>query len=72
VEIVNSHRPETSVYMVNALVPEDSGIDIASQHRDPRQREFRVEYDVTSELVGYLMLLGMGTAGVVFAARRRN
>jgi hypothetical protein len=72
VEIVNSHRPETSVYMVNALVPEDSGIDIASQHRDPRQREFRVEYDVTSELVGYLMLLGKGTAGVVFAARRRN
>ena len=71
VELINNHRPETSVYMVNALVPEDSGIDIVSQNRDPRQQEFRAEYDVTSELVGYLMLLGMGTAGVV-AAKRRN
>lgn len=72
VEIINNHRPETSVYMVNALVPEDSGIDIVSQNRDPRQREFRAEYEVTSEFVGYVMLLGLGTAGVVFAVRRRN
>ena len=72
VEVINNHRPETSVYMVNTLVPEDSGIDIVSQSRDPRQREFRAEYDVTSEWVGYVMLLGMGTAGVVFAAKRRN
>jgi hypothetical protein len=72
VEIINNHRPETSVYMVNALVPEDSGIDLVSQNRDPRQREFRAEYDVTSELVGYVMFLGLGTAAVVLAARRRN
>ena len=52
VELINNHRPETSVYMVNALVPEDSGIDVVSQTRDPRQREFRAEYNVTSELVG--------------------
>ena len=72
VELINNHRPETSVYMVNALVPEDSGIDIVSQSRDPRQREFRAEYDVTSEWVGYVMLLGMGTAGVVAAKRRSD
>ena len=72
VEIINNHRPETSVYMVNALVPEDSGIDIVSQNRDPRQREFRAEYDVTSEFVAYVMLLGMGTAGVVAAKRRSD
>ena len=72
VELINNHRPETSVYMVNALVPEDSGIDIVSQTRDPRQREFRAEYDVTSEWVGSVMLLGMGTAGVVAAKRRSD
>ena len=71
-ELVNNHRPETSVYMVNALVPEDSGIDVVSQTRDPRQREFRAEYDVTSEWVGYVTLLGLGTAGVVLAKKRRN
>lgn len=71
-EFVNNHRPETSVYMVNALVPEDSGIDIMSQTRDPRQREFRAEYDVTSEWLGYVTLLALGTAGAVLAKKRRN
>lgn len=71
-ELVNNHRPETSVYMVNALVPEDSGIDIMSQTRDPRQREFRAEYDVTSEWLGYVTLLALGTAGAVLAKKRRN
>jgi hypothetical protein len=71
-QIVNNHRPETSVYMVNALVPEDSGIDIVSQTRDARQREFSAEYEVTSEWVGYVTFLGMGAAGVVLATKRRN
>lgn len=70
VELSNTHRPETSVYMVNALVPDDSGIDIVSQTRDPRQQVFRAEYDVTSEWLGYVMLLGMGTAGAIAAKRR--
>ena len=71
VELVNHHQPEMSVYMVNALVPDDSGIDVVSQNRDPRQREFRVEYDVTSEWLGLVMLLGMGTAGIVAVTSRR-
>lgn len=71
-QLVNNHRPETSVYMVNALVPDDSGVDVVSQTRDSRQREFRAEYDVTSEWVGYVMLLGMGTAGLVAVVRRRR
>ena len=36
--VFNNHRPDTSVYMVNALVPDDSGVDIVSQSRDPRQQ----------------------------------
>ena len=71
-QLVNSHRPDTSVYMVNALVPEDSLIDIVSQTRDPRQREFRAEYDVTSETVRNVMWLGFGTAGVIAAVRARK
>jgi hypothetical protein len=46
VQFFNNHRPETSVYMVNALVPEDRGVDVVSQSRDARQRVFQMEATV--------------------------
>jgi hypothetical protein len=42
----NNHQPEASVYLVNALMPEDAGVSVVSQARDPRQQSVRVEYDV--------------------------
>ena len=42
----NTHRRATSVYLVNALVPSNSAITIASQRRDPRQTELVLTYDV--------------------------
>jgi hypothetical protein len=44
--ISNAHHPETSVYLVNALVPADHRITIASQRRDPAQQALTLEYDV--------------------------
>jgi hypothetical protein len=44
--IRNDHRPEVSVYLVNALVPATREIEITSQARDRLQRELRLEYRV--------------------------
>ena len=40
----NTHQPVASVYLANALVPEDRAIAVVAQARDPRQQELRVEY----------------------------
>ena len=45
-ELRNSHRPEGSVYLANALVPQDADIRIVRQQRDARQRMYSLEYDV--------------------------
>jgi hypothetical protein len=43
---LNSHHSESSVYLANALVPNDNRIRIASQRRDPGQHLLTLEYDV--------------------------
>jgi len=60
--LVNNHRPDASVYMVNALLPEDSGVTLVSQSRDPRQRESHFEYDLRPQWPMRLLWLGMGGA----------
>jgi hypothetical protein len=40
----NSHRPEISVYLANALVPESDRVEIRSQRRDVDQRGLAVDY----------------------------
>lgn len=42
----NAHRPEMSVYLVNALVPKNTDIQIAGQQRDWQQHELRLDYRV--------------------------
>jgi hypothetical protein len=44
----NAHRPETSVYLVNALVSEDPSLVIARQERDSAQHRLTLDYAVTS------------------------
>ena len=70
----NNHKPDASVYMVNALVPDDRGVNLGSQSRDPRQREYRVEYAVTTRWTAQLLWVGIGTAlmAMVLVGRRRN
>jgi hypothetical protein len=42
----NNHRPDLGVYLVNALVPASREIEITDQHRDFRQREFRLTFKI--------------------------
>lgn len=42
----NRHRPEISVYLVNALLPRSKRIEVTRQQRDPSQREFLLEFTV--------------------------
>jgi hypothetical protein len=42
----NTHLPGISVYLVNALVPENTAIQITRQTRDDLQREYRLSFEV--------------------------
>jgi hypothetical protein len=44
----NTHRRAMSVYLVNALVPSNPAITIASQQRDPRQMQMLMTYNVAA------------------------
>ena len=46
--LTNAHLPTISVYLVNALVPKDSAIRITKQTRDELQKDYRLEFNVTS------------------------
>ena len=72
--IFNKHKPEASVYMVNALVPDDRDVNLGSQSRDPRQQEYRLEYTVSRRWTAQLLWVGIGAAllAMVIVGRRRN
>lgn len=61
----NNHLPMTGVYLVNALMPDTTAVSIARQRRDERQRELRLEYEVSSRVdplawsAGAAALLGL-------------
>lgn len=46
--LTNSHLRKISVYLVNALVPEDPSIQINQQKRDKRQRGYRLTFTVNA------------------------
>jgi hypothetical protein len=68
--LLNRHRPDTSIYMVNALLPEDAGVELVSQTRDPLQREFDMEYAVGQQWPVRLLWLGIGGAGLAAVVGR--
>ena len=70
----NDHHPEGSVYLVNALVPDDRHIAVARQVRDPRQHEIRLEYDVRSTTAAQAIWLLGGAFGLstLIAWRRKS
>lgn len=71
---VNQHRSDLSVYLVNALVPEDARVRIAGQRRDPAQHRLTVEYDVSipSRSSRTSWLLGGLATVVLLAVTRRS
>lgn len=54
----NSHRPEGSVYLANALEPRDPDIRVVRQQRDATQQSYSLEYEVrpsNGAAVGWLI-----------------
>jgi nickel/cobalt transporter (NicO) family protein len=61
----NNHRPDGSVYLVNALVPASRAIEITEQNRDTRQRGLRLGFNVksnagSSRVSRLLLIAGLG------------
>ena len=72
VSYVNTHRSESSVYLVNALVPADPHIQIAAQRRDPAQHGLTLDYDVVADASWartWVLLAGLAMAGVLAGTR---
>jgi hypothetical protein len=74
----NAHQPDGSVYLANALVPEDTRVEIRGQDRDVDQRTLSVDYVLAGPTSGRARLplatLAMAAAlGLVaLAASRRR
>ncbi len=69
VSFLNTHRPETSVYLVNALVPANPRIQLADPQRDRAQRRLTLDYTVVADAPSarsFSLLAGLVMAGVWF------
>jgi hypothetical protein len=67
VSFLNTHRPELSVYLVNALVPANPRIQLADQHRDNAQHGLALDYTVIADAPSARTFVLL--AGLVLAAR---
>jgi hypothetical protein len=73
VSYFNTHRSESSVYLVNALVPANPRIQIAGQRRDRAQHGLTLDYTVTADASwarAWSLLAGVAMAGVLVFTRR--
>jgi nickel/cobalt exporter len=69
----NNHRPERSVYLVNALVPANPRIQIADQQRDHAQHELLMSYTVTPDpppLRSFALIAGLVLVGRWYLRKR--
>jgi hypothetical protein len=69
----NTHRSESSVYLVNVLIPADARIQIAGQRRDRAQHGLTFDYTVRADAAWARtcsLLAGLATAGVLVLTRR--
>ncbi len=69
----NGHQSETSVYLVNALIPEDPRIQIAAQQRDAAQHRLTIDYDVATHSPWARtswLLVGLAAVGLLAVSRR--
>jgi len=72
VSYFNTHRSESSVYLVNALVPADPRIQIADQRRDSAQHGLTLDYTVRGDAPWARtcsLLAGLAMAGVLGVTR---
>jgi hypothetical protein len=71
--LINTHHPESSVYLANALVPADTAIRILAQNRTNDQHWVTIDYELgrTVNWTRFSWLLGAGTllSGAALARR---
>jgi hypothetical protein len=67
----NNHQPAGSIYLVNALMPQDGAVSVVAQTRDHLQQGVRVEYAVHRPWQSPLLWLVLGAAGVATFVRWR-
>ena len=72
--LVNTHHPESSVYLANALVPSDKAIDVLGQRRSPDQHSLTIEYEVGLSAfwtrVSWLLSAATLLGGAIWTRRR--
>jgi hypothetical protein len=72
--LVNTHHPESSVYLANALVPSDKAIDILAQRRSQDQHSLTIDYEVGMSAfwtrVSWLLSAATLLAGAIWTRRR--
>jgi hypothetical protein len=69
ISFLNMHRPESSVYLVNALVPANSRLQFGDQRRDTAQHGLTLEYTVLADAPSdrtFALLVGLALAGCLF------
>jgi len=71
ISFLNTHRSESSVYLVNALVPANPRIRLADQRRDIAQHGLMLDYAVTADAPSpsarsFALLAGLVMAGWLF------
>jgi hypothetical protein len=62
ISFLNVHRPELSVYLVNALVPQNRWVQIGEQRRDVAQHGITLDYSVAEDRT-LAVFLALGMAG---------
>jgi len=69
----NTHQPAMSVYLANALVPENDRVEITSQGRDAAQHELTIDYRIAdaagrSAAASWQLFAGLAVAGALALA----
>src|SRR4051794_36825383 len=79
----NRHLPSVSVYLVNALQPDSSAIQISKQNRNENQSRGEIEFSFTPPpnssnskgmviVAGGMLLMGAGLGGVLWRRRSQS
>jgi hypothetical protein len=74
ISFLNMHRPESSVYLVNVLVPQNTRLQLGEPRRDVAQHGLTLEYTVIDYTVSdgvpqdrtLALFLGLAMAGCLF------